>query len=182
MATVNEQVNDFQKTAVDAAVKFARLSVDSAERLIAINLEATKATLDESAKNLKAISGVKDVQELNSVRTKIAENSLEYATAYSRTVYELAANTQAEYSHLVEERVADFQKSLVDGLDKVAKTAPAGSDVAVAALKSSLAASTAAMDSVTKAFKQAASYADANFKAAANGAAKTVATASGKRK
>lgn len=182
MATVNEQVNDFQKTAVDAAVKFARVSVDNAERLIAINMEATKATLDESARNLKVISSVKDVQELNTVRTKMAENSLEYAMAYSRTVYELATNAQAEYSHLVEQRVGEFQKNLVEGLDKVSKTAPAGSDVAVAALKSSLAASNAAMDTMTKAFKQAATYADANIKAAATGAAKTVQAASSKRK
>jgi phasin family protein len=178
MTTVNEQVSNFQNGAFDAAVKFARMSLDGAERLIAINLEATKTSIDESAGNLKAISAVKDVQGLNTVRTKVAENSLGYATAYSRTVYELASNAQAEYTSLVEQGVADFQKTLADGLDKVAKNAPAGSEVAVAALKSNLAASNAAFDSVTKALKQAASYTDANFKAAA----KTIPAVSGKRK
>ena len=182
MATVNDQVNVFQKSAVDTAVKFANLSVSNTERLIAINLEAAKHTLDGSAKDIKTITTAKDVKELGSVGSKVAEDSIQYATAYSRTVYELAANAQAEYTRLVEAQVAEFQKSLIDGLDKFAKTAPAGSDVAVAALKSSLAASNDAFDSVSKALKQAANYADTNFKAAADGAANTVAAASGKRK
>lgn len=182
MASVNDQVNVFQKSAVDSVVKFANLSVSNAERLFAINLEAAKHTLDGSAKDLKTFTTAKDVKELGSVGAKAAEDSIQYATAYSRTVYEIASNAQAEYTRLVESQVAEFQKSLIDGLDKFAKTAPAGSDVAVAALKSSLAASNDAFDSVTKALKQAANYADSNFKAAAEGAASTVAAASGKRK
>lgn len=180
MATVNEQMNDFQKTAVDAGVKFARMSVENAERMIALNLQMTKASLDDTAKNLQAISSVKDVQDLTTLRTKLAENSLEQAMGYSRSVYELASSAQAEISSMIEGQVAGFQKELAESIEKVAKTAPAGSDVAIAALKSSMAATTAAMDNVSKAVKQATSYADSNFKSATTGAAKTVATASGK--
>jgi phasin family protein len=166
MTTVNEQFSDLNKSTVDTAVKFARVSVDSAEQLFALNMAATESSLDDAAKNMLAMATVKDVQELNALRAKLAESSLEHAMGYSRTVYQLATNAQAMYSSLVEERVASFQDSLVDGLDKVAKSAPAGSDIAVAAMKSNLAAATAAMDSFTKAAKQVASYADAGVKAA----------------
>ena len=181
MITVNEQMNDFQKTAVDAAVRFARMSVDNVERMLALNLQMTKASLDDTAHNLKAISSVKDVQDLNTLRTKLSENSLEQAVDYSRSMYELAQNAQAELSQMIEGQVTGFQKELADSIDKVARNAPAGSDVAVAAMKSSLAATTAAMDNMTKAARQAASFADNNFKAAASGAAKTVQTASAKK-
>jgi len=166
MNTMNEQFSDLNKTSVDAAVKFARVSVNSAEQLFALNMAATKSSLDEAAKNMLAMATVKDVQELNAIRTMLAESSLQHALGYSRTVYELATNAQAQYSSLVEERVVGFQESLAEGLDKVAKSAPAGSDIAVAAMKSNLAAATAAMDSFTKAAKQVASYADAGVKAA----------------
>jgi hypothetical protein len=45
-------------------------------------------------------------------------------------------------------------------------SAPAGSDVAVAALKSSMAAATAAFDTFSKAARHAASFTDAGVKAA----------------
>jgi hypothetical protein len=51
-------------------------------------------------------------------------------------------------------------------LDKVSKNAPAGSDVAVAAIKSMLAASNSAYDNLTKVARQATEIAEANVSAA----------------
>lgn len=153
-------------------MKFARVSIDSAERMTALNLEAAKVGLDESAKSAKTFAGVKDVQELNSARTKATEIGLEFFMGYSKNFYELSTAAQAQYSALIEERIAAVQKSVAENLDKVAKSAPAGADVAIAAMKSSLAASTAAVDTLTKAGKQFTNYADGAFKAAADTATK----------
>ncbi len=178
--TATAQYGDFSKNAVEAAMQFARVSLQGAERFSALNLEAARVSLDESAKNAKSFAGVKDVQELTSARTKVAETGLEFFMGYSKNFYELTTAAQAQFSALVEERVAGVQKSLAEGLDKVSKSAPAGSDVAIAALKSSLAASTAAIDSFTKAGKQFSNMADGAFKTATETATK--ATASAKRK
>ena len=56
----NEQFGEFSKSAVDAAMKFAKVSFDSAERVFALNLEAAKVSLDETAKGTKAATAVKD--------------------------------------------------------------------------------------------------------------------------
>ncbi len=176
----NEQIGEFSKSAVDAATKFARVSFDSAERFFALNLEAAKVGLDETAKSSKAATAVKDAQEFNGLRTKAAETGLEFFMGYSKNLYDISNFAQAQYSSLIEERVSAFQKSVVDGLDKAAKNAPAGTDVAFAALKSSVAASTAAMDTMSKASKQVSTFADTAFKAATETATK--ATASSKRK
>lgn len=178
--TATSQFGDFSKTAVDAAMKFARVSIESAERIAALNLEAAKVGLDESAKSVKSLAAVKDVQELNNVRTKATETGLEFFMGYSKNFYELSTAAQSQYASLVEERVASMQKSMADNLDQVAKSAPAGADVAIAALKSSLAASAAAVDSFTKAGKQFSNYTDGAIKAATETATK--ATASSKRK
>ena len=183
MTTINtaaEQFGDFSKSAVDAAMQFAQASISSAERMMALNLEATKVGLDQTSKTAKSFAGVKDVQEMNSVSTKTAETGLEFFTGYSKNLYEITSAAQANFSALIEERVAGFQKSMADSLDKAAKAAPAGSDVAIAAMKQGLAASTAAMDSFSKAGKQASSYAENAFKTATETATK--ATASSKRK
>jgi hypothetical protein len=57
--------------------------------------------------------------------------------------------------------MAAFQQAFAETVDQAAKSAPAGSDVAVAAMKSQLAAATAAFDSFTKAAKHVASFTDA---------------------
>lgn len=175
-----EQFGDFSKSAVDAATKFARVSFDSAERFFALNIEAAKVSLDESAKGTKAATAVKDVQEFNGLRTKAAETGLEFFMGYSKNLYDISNFAQAQFSSLIEERVSAFQKSVVEGLDKAAQNAPAGTDVAFAAMKSSVAASTAALDTFSKASKQVSTFADTAFKAATETATK--ATASSKRK
>lgn len=167
-----EQFGDLSKSSVDAAMKFAAVGFTGAERLLALNLEAAKVGFDVTARNAKAVTGVKDVQDLNTLQTKAAETGLEFAVGYSKNLYDVAVSTQSQYTSLVEERMSLIQKSMVDTLDKVSKAAPAGSDVFVTALKSGLAASTAATDTFTKAAKQMTAYADGAFKTAAETAEK----------
>lgn len=181
MNSVAEQFGDLSKSSVDAAMKFASVGVGSTERFFGLNLEATKVGFDVTAKNAKAVTAVKDVQELNSLQTKAAETGLEFAMGYSKNLYDIATSAQAQYTALIEERTSLFQKSMVDALDKVSKAAPAGSDVFVTAMKTSLAASAAATDSITKAAKQANAFADNAFKTATDTAEKAAKPAS-KRK
>ncbi len=169
MANVNtatEQFSDFSKNAIDAAMKFATASFSNAERMIALNLEATKVGLGETEKNAKAFATIKDAQELNGLSTKTAETGVEFLMGYSKNFYEISTAAQAQYTALVEERMNGFQQSVAETLDKVSKSAPAGSDVAITALKSSMAASNAAMDNFSKATKQMTAFADSAYKQA----------------
>ena len=75
-------------------------------------------------------------------------------------------------SALAEEAWAAYTKGVAAWVEKAAKNAPAGSDMAVTALKSTVAATTAAFDQFSKATKQVVSFADASVRAAAANAAK----------
>lgn len=175
-----EQFGELSKNAVETAAQFARVGLESAERMIALNIEAAKVSLEEATKGAKTVSGVKDPQDLNNLRTKVTETGVEFMTGYSKNLYDISNAAQAKYSSLIEERVSAFQKQVVEGIDKAAKNAPAGTDVAFAALKSSMAASTAAFDTLSKAGKQVSTFADNAFKTAAE--TTTKATSSAKRK
>jgi phasin family protein len=158
--------SELGRAAVDAAAKVARISMDSAERTLTVQLEYAKGALDQASLNARALSQAKDVQSLMSLPSRIAENTLENMVGYSRSLYEVAATAQGEYSRLAEERMAYFQQAVSQTVDEAAKSAPAGGDVAVAAMKSQMAAATAAFDSFTKAAKNFASFADAGITAA----------------
>ena len=166
---MNVNVNPFSemsRTGFDTAARLTRISVDNAERVISLQLQYAKGTLDQASATAKAASGAKDVQELLDVRTRSAENAVEWLMNYSRSVYEVASETQSELSKLAEERMSSFQQAVSESVEQAARSAPGGSDVAVAAMKSSLAATTAAFDTFTKAAKNVASYTDAGIRAA----------------
>jgi phasin family protein len=165
MPTIANPVSDLSRVTVEAAAKVAKISMDNAERTMAVQLEYAKGAISQATINARALSQVKDVQALLALPTRIAENTLENMMGYGRSLYEVAATTQAEYSRLAEERMALFQQAITETVDEAAKSAPAGGDFAVAAIKSQLTAATAAFDSFTKAAKNVASFADAGVAA-----------------
>ena len=168
MNTVNP-LSELGNVAVETSTRWTRISMDSAERTINVQLEYAKGALSQASLTARAVAGAKDVQELISLRGKIAENALENLMGYSRSLYEVAAEAQSEFSRLAQERMSRFQQAVSDGVDQAAGSTPGGSDAAVAAFKSSLAATTAAFDTFAKAAKQASSFADAGVRAAGNG-------------
>ena len=166
---MNNPMNPFaelSRATVDAATRLTQISFESTERAIAVQLEYTKGAFTQATETARAVAQVKDVAELVSLRSKIAENALENALGYSRSLYEVASEAQSEYSRLAEERMARFQQAVTETVEQAAKSAPAGGDIAAAAIKSSLAATTAAFDSFTKAAKHVSSFSDASVKAA----------------
>ena len=183
MFNTPEQFAAANKATVDSLLTLANTALASAERIAALNLNTARSMLEDGVANAKAMLGAKDAQEFFSVQASIAQPSLEKAVAYSRSVYEISAQSKEEISKLIEAQFADFQKQVLALLEKATKNAPAGSDVAVSAVKSAIAAATSAFDSMNKAAKQVADIAETNVAAATNATVKAVsATAAAAKK
>lgn len=176
MFAMPDQFAASNKANIESALTVANSAFASVERLAALNLNVARSLLEESIANTKALLGAKDVQELMNLQTSFAQPLVEKAVAYNRSVYEIATQSQEEASKLVEGQIAELNKNLATALDKAAKSAPAGSDVAVAAVKSAIAAANSAFDSVSKAAKQVAEMTEANVTAATNATVKAVST------
>jgi len=178
-----EQFAEVNKANVETLLTVANAAFASTERLAALNLNTARAVLEDGVANAKALMGAKDVQELVALQSAMAQPMVEKAVAYSRNVYEIATQTQEELSKVVEGQMTEVNKGVAAALDKAAKSAPAGSDVAVAAVKSAIAAANSAYDSMSKAAKQVAEMAEANVAAATNATVKAVgATAAAAKK
>ncbi|WP_297572818.1 phasin family protein [uncultured Deefgea sp.] len=177
MTTAQQQLNDFATEQLETVLRFARISIDTADRLVQLQIETVKNSLEESARNVKQFSTLKDAQTALSNQQKLSETAIEQSLAYGKNLYEIASQAQTEFSKLIDERSVFFNKNVVSGLDRFVKSAPAGADVAVAAVKSTVQATAAAVDSMTKAAKQVADFADASVKAASTATADAVKTA-----
>jgi len=177
-----EQFADFNKANVAQAQRIAALALENAEKFLTLNLNAAKVVLANGAESASAVTSIKDVQDFMTVRAKLAETGVQTATAYTKSLYEISSDAQAQFTALAEEVWSTYTKDAAAWVDKASKSAPAGSEVAVNAFKTTIAASTAAFDQFQKASKQVVSLADASVRAASANAVDASKSAAKNRK
>ena len=177
MLTV-EQVMASHKANIETLLGLTSKAFEGVEKIVELNLTASKAALAESGDHAKAILSVKDAQELLALQQGLFQPLAEKTAAYSRHLYDIATSAGAELSKSFEGQAADAQKKFADLVDSAAKNAPAGSESAVAMMKNAVSSAINALETVQKAVKQATEVAEADFNsvaATASGAAKPAA-------
>jgi phasin family protein len=167
MYGASEELMALNKAQLEAAARFAGVALQGAGKIMALQLEAAKSAFAGGIENARALAGVKDLQELTALRDSLAQPSAEKVTAYAKSLYDAAADMQAQFGALVEQQVADFNKQVTTALDRLGQDAPPGSEVGIAALKSGIAAVNAAYDNLAKIAKQLAETTKTNVEAAA---------------
>jgi phasin family protein len=161
-----EQLVALNKAGLETAVRFAGIALEGAERFFEVQMKAAKGAFADSVQQAKAFSEIKDPQEFAQIKNTLMQPNMEKTASYVKSVYDVASSTQAEINKLVEEQVSEFNKQVVTSLDKMVKTAPAGSDVAVAALKSAISGINATYENIAKSAKQFVDLTQANVEAA----------------
>ena len=166
MYVTPEQIQAATKANMEAVLSLATTQFAAIEKFANLNANVLKAAFEDSIANARALAGAKDVQELVNLQSTFAQPAIEKAIAYSKSVYEVATQTNSEFTKATEQRVGEWNENFVSLLDKAAKNAPAGSDVAVSAVKQMIAAANSAYDNFNKVAKQATEIAEANVTAA----------------
>lgn len=168
-----EQFSAAYQSSLETLFALSQTAFAGVEKIVALNLNVAKANLQDSAEKAREVLAVKDGQELLAWNAAQLQPAAEKAVAYSRLMYEIATSTQAEFTKVAEAQLADANGKFVSMIDTAAKNAPAGSETAVAMMKSAVAAANSAYDSLSKATKQAVEMAEANVSAATSAAVKT---------
>ena len=167
MVTTPEQFLQIQKTALEVFQTATITSIEGLERLAALNVQAAKASIDESTDALKSMTEVKDAKQLADMATGSVQPATDKVTAYYKHVYEIANETGSELAKLFEKQFAESNKQLYAAIDALAKNAPAGTEGVVTLVKQAVSSANTAFDQVSKATKQVVELAEANMAAAA---------------
>jgi phasin family protein len=181
MPTTDNRMIAAGQAAMEAALPLAQAAFSMCERLATLNISTTRAVLEDATKTTQAILGAKDAQDAAEVQASLAQPAIEKLFAYTRSVLEIVCDTQAEMSKQVESELAEGARRMSSALDALAKVGPAGSDQAVAAMKSALAAASSAYGTMNKAAKQVAEFAENNVAVLANAASRSAAPPKSKR-
>mgnify|MGYP000399691594 CR=1 FL=1 len=177
-----EQVVAAHKANVETLFGLTNKAFEGVEKLVELNLQVAKAALGEVADTTRAALSVKDAQELLALQANMLQPAAEKAASYSRHLYDIAAATQAEVTKVAEAQFAEAQKNFAATVDAALKNAPAGSENAVALVKSAMTAANNALESAQQAAKQAVTMAEANFEAVSQSATNAAKAAAPKAK
>ena len=182
MALTADQILAAQKANLETLFGLTTKAFEGVEKLVELNVTASKAALAEAQSTAQAALSVKDAQELLTLQASLFQPLAEKTAAYRRHLYDIAQGTGAEFGKAFEAKATEAQQAFVGLVDSASKNAPAGSETAVAVLKSAVAAANNAFESVQKAVKQASDVAEANFNAVSTQAVAAAKTATASRK
>jgi phasin family protein len=135
-----DQFTAANEAAINQFAHFAQLSLANLEKFAAIGLDAARDSVEQATAHAASLAGAKDVHEVIAINSAALEPVMKRAYAYSRTVYETAAETNAEVKKVIEKQAAELNTSAVTSLEEAFKYAPAGSEAYVGNVKSAIAA------------------------------------------
>lgn len=172
MNFTNDQLIATQKSNVQAFAGLSEKAFSSFEKLVELNMAASKALIGESISHLQALSEVKDAQALVTLQSSLAKPMAEKAASYSRHLYDIVSGSSADFTKVFESASAESQKTVTELLETSLKNAPAGSEAAVAVIKSAMTAGNNAVETAQKSAKQAAQLVESNLSALSTAAQK----------
>jgi len=160
------QFIEMQKSQIDAIQAFGSTLFQATEKLAQLNVNATREFMQGSTDAAHSLLSAKDPQEATAIAGSLAQPGAEKLASYSRSAYSIASTVSAELAKIFEAQLAEGNRKLTEFIDVAAKSAPAGSEQAIALLKNSISAANSAFDAVTKAARQASETAESSIAAA----------------
>ncbi len=176
-----EQIAAANKANMETLFGLTNKAFESMEKIVELNMAATKAAFNDVAETAQAALNAKDVQALLAVQARLVQPLAEKTAAYSRHLYEITASSTAELGKVMEAQTQDTQRKMGTLVDNMGKNAPAGSEASVAMMKNMVSAANTAFESVQKAVKQASDMAQNNFNTMTNTAAAATKTSRGSK-
>lgn len=172
MFPMNTQLADATKASLEAQFSILSAltakSLESLEKVVDLNLNAARATLEDSTVILQQLMAAKDPQDALSCAAAQAQPAAAKAIAYSRHLAVIVSNAQAEFTRVTEEQVSETGRKVSALIDDVSKNAPAGSENVIAIMKSAIGNASAGYEQLSKTTKQAVDVIEANMSTAVN--------------
>jgi phasin family protein len=160
-----EQIAVAQKTNLDALFGLTGKVFEGVEKLIALNLQVVKSTLADAQESTTKASGTTDSQQWLALQAGLTGPFAEKLVSCGRQLFDIASTTQAEVTQLAQAQCELYNTRVQALVEEAAKSAPAGSEAAIAAWKSAICATTTLCEALQKTGQQAVQVAGCNFDA-----------------
>lgn len=150
-----QMLSSVQKANIDAMRAVAASMLNAAERVTALNLDASRIAIEYAVKGPGLLPGAAWTGT-NPRQPIDLQPVAEKAMAYFRSVQEISSEAQEEITKVLASRAGDTSGAMMAMLDNLEQSSPAAAAPAVAAVKSAIAKSYVAYGDLLKAGKQVA--------------------------
>ena len=148
---------------LNTAFALSTKAVERAQQLADLNFSASKAVLEEAQDSLEQALTIKDPQAFASLaQVDVFAPLGNKLAAHQRAVAKLVREGNVELAEVAEAQIKQFQVGVQNWVDTFAANAPAGSDVFVNALKTSVGTALQGFEQFQAAAKEAAAVAEQN--------------------
>jgi phasin family protein len=149
-----EQIAAANEAAITQFAQLAQLGLANVERFTALGLDAARENVEQATAHAQSLAGAKDVTEVIALNSAAFEPVLKRAYAYSRSVYETAAESNDEVKRALEKQTAELNRAAAAALEEAFKYAPTGSEAVVENVKSAIATAQNAYNNLATINKQ----------------------------
>jgi phasin family protein len=135
-----------QRATIQALVSVGNTALASAERVAALNLHAVREAMVDFAEGTQRMLMVKSPRDAAELQNQLTQPQVEKSVLYSRSLVEISSAAQEDAVHLIEAQYNNFMGSMSELANQIAKSTPMGSEVAVAAIRSTMQSANEAFD------------------------------------
>lgn len=172
MFTIPERLSSVTKENLAAHIamisELTAKTFESVEKIVDLNMNIARNSLEESTDATKQLLSAKDPQEFFTLTTAQGKINAEKTFAYGRRLVNIASTTQAEFQKMAEKQVAETNRKVLFLIEEATKNAPAGGENMVAMIKSAIGNANAGYEQLTKTTKQVVNTFDSNIQNSAN--------------
>lgn len=127
-----------QHAAINALLAVGQTALASAERMAALNLHAVREAMVDFAQGTQKMLTVRSPYDAAELPRALSTPQIEKSVLYSRSLYELSSVAQEDAVRLIESQYNGFMQSMSELANLIARSTPTGSEVAVAAIRSTM--------------------------------------------
>jgi phasin family protein len=135
---IAQQLHQARLTSVEALFSLSTKALEGVERLIGLNVQATKESMNELSDRTCSAFEAKNLQELLALQASLAKPAAEKAAAYARHLQDIVTSTGTDLRSILQAQVALAKQNFTEAFESVFKDAPAGLPGAISAMKSTL--------------------------------------------
>lgn len=163
MAAMNfEHWGTYQRAAIDGGFALFGTLTTQVEKMTRLQLEAGSEAASEALAAVQALVEVKDAAGFGDWQATYGQPNLDRAVEVARKQYELMVESRDLLLEAFKEASADMSSQVQTDIDRLAEQAPEGFGALFDAIRSGLAAQTAALESVSRVGDQIKGIAEAN--------------------
>jgi len=158
-----EQLAAAQKANLETLSSLTNQALQSIEKLVELNMHIAKQSLSNSMTSAKKALEVKDIQQLLAHQAEAVQPMAEKIMAYSRHLYDLAHETQNNFTKSAEKEFQLGQQKINALVEEWTQNAPVGSDAAIDAMRQAIASANNVYENSQKTVKHTVNVAQTNL-------------------